>query len=155
MPPGARVWIYQAERELTETEQQEIKKTLEEFVSTWNSHGNELYSSFDIRYNRFVLIATNEDVNAASGCSIDKSVNTIKALADRFKVDFFNRLVVCYLEEDEVKQLPLAEFKQQIKEGTISPETVFFNNSASTIAELENNWKISVSSSWLKSLLKI
>jgi hypothetical protein len=36
-----------------------------------------------------------------------------------------------------------------IRKGKLSNDTIIFNNLVSTIEELEKNWKIPASSSWL------
>jgi hypothetical protein len=44
--------------------------------NTWNQLG----SSYQLKYNRFIIIAVNQDVQPATGCSIDSSVEFIQSL---------------------------------------------------------------------------
>jgi hypothetical protein len=43
-------------------------------------HGTSLESSYQLKYNRFIILAVNQDVQAATGCSIDSSVEFIQSL---------------------------------------------------------------------------
>jgi hypothetical protein len=49
------------------------------FLETW-PHGTSLESSYQPKYNRFIIIAVNQDVQPATGCSIDSSVEFIQSL---------------------------------------------------------------------------
>lgn len=46
MPSYSRLWIYQSDRELTDSEILSITTVLTSFVKNWESHGNSLISSF-------------------------------------------------------------------------------------------------------------
>ncbi len=78
LPESSRVWIYQANRSLSEQELQEINTKLEDFITQWTAHGANLKASFEIRYKRFIILALDQELNAASGCSIDASVHFIQ-----------------------------------------------------------------------------
>jgi hypothetical protein len=43
----------------------------------------------------------NEDIESASGCSIDSSVRFVKSLGAELNIDFFNRLNVLVIENQE------------------------------------------------------
>jgi hypothetical protein len=40
-------------------------------------HGTSLVSSYQLKYNRFIILAVDQDVQSATGCSIDASVEFI------------------------------------------------------------------------------
>jgi hypothetical protein len=150
MPAHARVWIYQASKELTSAEQHILTEGLTSFTHQWNVHGNPIETSFSIHYNRFIILAANDQV---SGCSIDSSVHAMKALAAQIEVDFFNRTEIPFLKEDRVETYPLAKLKQAFENGTLAPDSLTFDNQVTTIKDLTENWIIPAKSSWLKRYL--
>src|SRR6187401_1503982 len=92
LPMDSRIWIYQANRELTEGEINQVNETTCEFVESWTAHDKDLMASFEIRYNRFLILMVDEKSAGASGCSIDKSVHFVKSLEKKFNIDFFDRM---------------------------------------------------------------
>ena len=65
LPGTSRVWIYQANRTFTEAELLEIEKGLQDFLQEWTAHGNDLKAGFEIRYNRFIIIALDQNRNGS------------------------------------------------------------------------------------------
>ena len=71
LPLSSRVWIYSSNRKFVQKEIISLRKDLEDFLSNWTSHNQNLETSFELRYDRFIIIAVNQEINNASGCSID------------------------------------------------------------------------------------
>ena len=63
IPKESRVWIYQSNRKFSEKEITEITNKLKKFLENWTAHGSDLFCSFTIKYNRFIVIALNEKSN--------------------------------------------------------------------------------------------
>jgi hypothetical protein len=118
------------------------------FVEQWDAHGNELSASFDLRYNKFLILGVNEQQAGVSGCSIDKSVALVKELGNRYGVDFLNRTLIAWKEEGALKQTPMHEFWAMRKAGLITAKTDVFNNLVKTKEELDANWETQFESSW-------
>ena len=78
LPDESRVWIYQANRSFTEEELEEISKKLDAFIEKWTAHGADLRAGYTIKYKRFLILALDQNSNAATGCSIDAYVNFIQ-----------------------------------------------------------------------------
>jgi hypothetical protein len=55
MPADARVWIYQADRDLTDAEVADIQKKAAMFLMEWTSHGKLMLATVEVKYNRFVI----------------------------------------------------------------------------------------------------
>ena len=91
LPEESRIWIYQSNRKFSDAEFSEIETDLQSFLNEWAAHGTSLESSYLLKYNRFIIIAVNQEVQAATGCSIDSSVEFIQNLEKKYNVD----LVVC------------------------------------------------------------
>jgi hypothetical protein len=59
-------------------------------------HGTSLESSYQLKYNRFIILAVNQDVQAATGCSIDSSVEFIQSLNKKYSVDLLDKMNVTF-----------------------------------------------------------
>lgn len=153
LPGHSRIWIYQADRILTEDEIISISVLAKHFTEKWTAHKKDLKASFQIRYNLFLILAVDETQEAPGGCSIDKSVAFIKELENKFNVSFLNRMIFAYKEHGEVIPLRREEFSEKIKQGYIDNNTVVFNNLVLTKAELKTSWEIPFAGSWHKHIL--
>ena len=153
LPPNAKVWIYQSDSNLSSKDVELIEKEVKFFLNNWSSHNKEIESSFEIRYNRFLIIGLNENINLASGCSIDKSVNFIKNLQSILKVNFLNRLDVAYKIGNEINSISLLEFQTMIKENKLSKDSIVYNNMIDTKKLYLNNWETTIENSWHKKFL--
>jgi hypothetical protein len=148
LPETSRVWIYQANRSFTEDELSEIKTRLIEFVGKWSSHGKDLQAGFEIKYKRFIVIALNQELNTASGCSIDDSVGFIQQLEKDYNVDLLDKMNVSYKQGEFIAYKPLTDFRKMAKEKAVSKNTIVFNNLVTNIAEYKENWEVPASDSW-------
>jgi hypothetical protein len=148
-PADARVWIYQADRNLNEYEVLQCKQTLQSFSQQWTSHQMPLKAATEVLYNRFVVFYVDESANEVSGCGIDKSVNLVKQIEQLLGVDFFNRTQITYQTNDDVKAFALADAKKLFAENVINGDTIIFNNLVNTKHELDTEWKQQLAESWL------
>ena len=148
LPETSRVWIYQANRSFTDSEQEEIKSKLSQFINEWTAHGKDLQASFELKYKRFLIIALNQDKNAATGCSIDASVDFIQSLEKDYNVDLLDKMNVSYKQGEFIAYKSLKDFKQMAKDKAVSKNTIVFNNLVTNIAEFRENWEVPASESW-------
>lgn len=147
LPDESRIWIYQAERKLSTEEQQQITALGQSFIGQWASHGQPISASLTILRDYFIVIGV-DDRQLPSGCSIDASVGFIQELGNRLKLDFFNRTRVPLWKNESVNSVPLAELKNQIKNGEISDKSLLINTLVQTKGELLN-WIVPIKESWL------
>ena len=149
----SRIWIYQSNDEFTEYDIDIINKKLDIFVENWTAHNKELQASYKILNNRFLVIAVNEEFNPIGGCSIDYSLQLLKDISNTINKNLLDRLIVNYRNGSLIKTITLKDLKNNLKNGSISPETVIFNMTVSTKKELLNNFEIKLSSSWLSKFI--
>ena len=155
MPSSSRLWIYQSDREFTDNEVRMIKDILKNFLENWQAHGSSLSSSFEIRHHRFIILALNEELAKVTGCSIDKSVELMKAIEKRFEISLFDRTKVAYLskenkEENKIAITSLPKIKELVIEQKITSDTVVFDNLIQTKQQLDSQWKTKAINTWLK-----
>jgi|UniRef100_UPI00404AD581 hypothetical protein len=148
LPEESRVWIYQANRSFTDDEISEIESKLDTFIENWTAHGSDLQSGYTIKYKRFIIIALNQELNKATGCSIDASVHFIQQLEKAYEVDLMDKMNVSYKQGDFVAYKTLLDFKKMAKEKAVSKNTIVFNNLVTNIAEFNDNWEVPASDSW-------
>jgi len=148
LPDESRVWIYQANRTFTDAEISEIESKLNIFLENWTAHGSDLLAGFNIVYKRFIVIALNQNLNRASGCSIDTSVNFVQQLEKDYHVDLLDKMNVSYKQGDFIAYKSLLDFKKMAKDKAVSKQTIVFNNLVNNIAEFKENWEVPASESW-------
>lgn len=105
LSPDSRIWFYQTNRELSESEIQSLSVELKEFMKTWAAHGSGLYGDFTF-FNPFILtVAVDDSKVPPSGCSIDAFVRFLTNLGAKYNVDFFVRMKTVALVDGEWRQL--------------------------------------------------
>lgn len=148
LPDESRIWIYQSNRKLSDTEVAEIESDLKDFIEEWAAHGTSLEASFLIKYNRFIILAVNQEVQQATGCSIDASVEFIQQLERKYSIDLLDKMNVTYKQGEYLTHKSLLDFKRMAKEKAVSENTIVFNNLVNTIEEWKENWEVPASDSW-------
>lgn len=148
LPEESRIWIYQSNRKFSEEEITEIEESLKAFLESWAAHGAALEASYQLKYNRFIIIAINQEVQAATGCSIDASVQFIQALEQKFSVDLLDKMNVTFKLGEHIAYKTLIDFKKMAKEKAVSANTVVFNNLVNTVGEWQDYWEVPAGESW-------
>lgn len=148
LPNNARIWIYQANREFTENEIQEVSKKAEDFIETWKRHGEDLKASYEIKYQQFLVLGVDESFNDVSGCSIDSSVRFIKTTEQSFGIDLMNKLNIAFKIGENINTVSLSAFQQFVKEDRIDGDTIVFNNMVQSKADYDTKWEVPASQSW-------
>jgi chemotaxis regulatin CheY-phosphate phosphatase CheZ len=148
LPLESKIWIYQSNRKFSDDEMVEIEQDIKQFVDNWEAHGTGLVSSFLIKYNRFIIFAVNQDIQVATGCSIDKSVQFIQSLEQRYGVDLLDKMNVTFKNGEFIAHKTLLEFKKMAKEKAVSGSTIVFNNLVNTIEEFNDSWEVYAEDSW-------
>ena len=145
---NSRIWIYQSNRSLTQHEKESISKLIEDFLNNWKSHGVSLNSGFEIKYNRFIVIAQDQNIQSATGCSIDSMVHFIQKLEKQYNISLLDKLNVSYKQGDYIAYKSLKDFKKMVKDGAVSKNTIVFNNLVQTKLEYTNYWEVPAFESW-------
>jgi|LakMenEpi03Aug12_release.lakeMendotaPanAssembly.Ray.scaffolds.fasta_scaffold1015157_1 hypothetical protein len=141
LPDTSRVWLYLADRSFDATESNYIQDALSDFTQNkWATHGTKLMASGSVLMNQLVVLAVDQDVMNASGCSIDSSVRLMKQLGTELKVDFFNRLFVLISKESEIKRVHFQDLNQYADWKLLNPMV-------SSLEEVRNRFLIDVKES--------
>lgn len=125
-----------------------INDSLNSFIQEWNNHGNNLTAGFELYYDQVIVLGVDESQVDASGCSIDSSVRKMKEIGEELGKDLFNRMLVGVMDGDQLQVLTLAEWQNSgLKNKPV------LNNLITTKAELNSNWKVQASTTWLSRFL--
>jgi hypothetical protein len=143
-----RVIIYPASRPFTSKESKVITEKLYDFLATWAAHGKALSSSFKIEKNQFIIVCVDEDVEAASGCSIDELSGVLREIEQEFQLGLFDRMKATFVENGEVKTLKLQDFRNGLKNGEISKDIEVFDFSKNTYLAFLSDFLLPLRRSW-------
>mgnify|MGYP006936353696 FL=1 len=150
----ARVWIYPSDRPFRSEELPLIKEQLEGFLDQWTAHQNALEASYELPYNRFIVLAVNQARGEASGCSIDASVRFIQSLEEQFEVALMDRMNVTFKQGAYLTHKSLLDFKALCKAGSVSKNTIVFNNLLDTKLDYDQHWEVPAAESWHSRFIK-
>lgn len=149
LPPAARVWIYQADRALTDAELAAVAPHLARFAAEWTSHGADLCAVAEFRHRQFLLIGLDEAVAGASGCSIDASVRFVRELETALSVRLLDKDCLAFDGPDGPALLDRRALKAAVAAGTVGPATLYFDNTVATKAEVDARWPAPAGRTWL------
>jgi len=151
---NSRVWVYQANKKLSDSEVNQIQSDLDGFAAAWTAHNHQLKAKGEVRYNRFIILTVDESQAGASGCSIDKSVRFVQQLEQQYGITLLDRFNLAYREGSEVHSAPRHAFEELLKQGAINSNTVVFNNMVQNLKELQTKWEVPFRDSWHMQLFR-
>lgn len=154
LPAHARVWIYQSNRPFTAQEKERINGQLQAFAEQWTSHNRALRAAAELVHDRFIVLMVDESMADASGCSIDKSVNFLKALQAEYGVDLFDRMRFSYRDDHgRVDSLPREAFAAAYAAGQLTDDTPVFDPLVPTKEDYDQGFVKPLGKSWHKRMV--
>ncbi|MBK8193951.1 MAG: ABC transporter ATPase [Lewinellaceae bacterium] len=151
--PESRIWVYTANRPLTETEAQHTQQALDVFTRQWTAHNQALKARAEVFQNQILLLMVDETNAGASGCSIDKSVHFLENLGKDLQVDFFDRMRFAWVEDGQVRFTDRNGLEAAAGSGRINDETGMLNTLVQTKKDLLEKWLVPFAKSWHKRLV--
>ena len=149
MPKDARVWIFSAERPLTESEQSRLLTEVDRFLGQWGAHDAPLLSAREVRYDRFLFVAVDQRHVGPSGCSIDALVRQMKGLEQELGVELSNHAPVLFRRGDEIARVARDEFAALVASGEVGPDTMVFDNTLTRLGDVRSGrWETRAAESW-------
>jgi len=120
---SSKVWIYQSNRKLNAEESLYTIDALNAFASKWTAHSMQLKAKAVLVADQFIILAVDQTLAGASGCSIDASVHFLKSLQSHLGIDLFDRMQFAYLDQAEIKTADRETFAKLYADGLISGDT--------------------------------
>lgn len=149
LPAAARVWIYQASRPFTSAEIVGMQPALVRFAEEWTSHGRSLLASAAVLHQHFLVLGLDEEVAGASGCSIDASVRFVAQLEQHLGLELLEKSRLAFVPYGQVQLLDRRALKQAVADETLTPETLYFDNTIATKGALDQHWPQPAGATWL------
>jgi hypothetical protein len=146
---NSKVWIYQSSRLFTLSEVLQIQELLQDFVTSWNSHGVPVKGYANLFYGQFIVLMADEKASRVSGCSTDSSVHLVKKIESLFHTGMFDRQLLAFFIKEKVQLLPMGQLDYAAKSGILPPDTLYFDNTVLTKADLISRWVVPLQNSWL------
>ncbi len=147
--PDSRVWVYIAERDLSEQESAYAEQQLADFCRQWTAHNQQLLAASEVFDRQFVLLMVDETQAGASGCSIDKSVHFLENLGQSIGADLFERMRFGWIDDAGILHMNRRdEFAQLVQSGSIVTDTLVVNTLVQTKRDLEAKWLMPYGQSW-------
>jgi len=152
----SRVWLYQADRELSYDELDDIREDLFGFLSQWTAHNAELHTYGNVFHRRFLGLFVDESLStSASGCSIDASVRFVQDLGQKYSIDFFDRMQYSYMDAEEIiHTISHTELPAAYAEGLVVDETLFFDHLVKDKTSFLKSWLVPLKDSWHYKFIK-
>jgi hypothetical protein len=149
LPDQSRLWIFASDKPLPSEHVSEFESRLTAIVDAWRAHGKALAAAAEVRYDQFVFVAADENIEAPSGCSIDSLTREIVQLGREFGVNFLSATKVFYRNGAEIVATDRMAFKALIESGDVTLDTIVFNNTLTLLSELRaGSWEVPMRSSW-------
>lgn len=153
LPATSRLWIFPFDRTLSEAEVMQLRAEVSAFLGQWTAHNEALRAGCDLRYGRFLMVATDEAAAKASGCSIDELYRRIRMLGETFGIGFMNNLTIQFRDTSgNIATTDRAAFAKLGESGNIRENTIVFDNSITSLGALEK-WEVPAKESWHMSLI--
>lgn len=150
LPGSSRVWVFAANRLLSESEIHDISFLMRSFTEQWKSHGSELSAGFEIIHESIIIVAVDESKEPPSGCSIDK----VFRLLSQTNIDFFQRMLIWLPFCNSAKIITQEQAISQFKNNELTTESLVVNTLVETLDQARNQLYIPLSESWIAQKLE-
>lgn len=130
LPDSSRIWLHLANRKLVASEEQFLKEQLTVFLDSWSAHGKRLQCNATLLFSQYLIFSVDENIESASGCSIDSSVHFAKRMGSELGIDFFTRLEVLVVEGNETRLLSYFD--------AVAQKVTFINPQITQLSELRS-----------------
>lgn len=137
LPDDARIWIYAADRDLNELEENRTIEILQTFCASWASHGRPVLSGAGMAESRFAVIAGHIPGGDISGCGIDASVHALEQAQAELGLEWLPSLTVHYRDENgAIRSVSRAAFRASVAAGDACETTIVFDPGIQRLGDL-------------------
>ena len=143
---NAKVFLYPSNKKFYPELLKEIDRKVKDFVTQWALE-NEIEAGFEIKYQRFIVIAINQSKPITTRI-IDDLVSFIFKLQITHDIELLDKLNVCFKQGEHVQYKEVKEFKKLIKNKSVNTDTVVFDHLINTKEELNSDWELPATDTW-------
>lgn len=150
---SSRIWVYGADRDLSQEAETTMLAAVDEFLSRWAAHGTPLHSARRWDDARFLTIAVDSSREGASGCSIDGLFRSLKSLEPRIGACLVTSGLIYFRNRTgNIQSVTRDEFTELAGKGEIDGDTEVFDLSVTSLMEWKSRFRSRASDSWHASL---
>ena len=142
--------IFPASRSINHEEKLDIFMKIKDFLTSWKTHRNPLQSNVCIEYEQFIIIRVDENIEPASGCSLDALNNFIRKIEQKYQLGLFDRMKAVFLENNTLKTLKLRDFRAALKNKELRSDILVFDFSSNNEEEFSKRFLLPLKESWAK-----
>ena len=129
--------------------QQRLLAEVGRFIDQWGAHTVPLTAGQDLRYDQFLFVAVDQRTAGPSGCSVDALVRQMKALQQELAIELVNHAPVLFRRGEGIERVPREVFADLATSGEVSLGTTVFNNTLTSLADVQaGRWEVPASASW-------
>ena len=141
LPDAARLWLFAADRDLTDAETAALLDRVRAFADGWTSHARPVPAAVDLLARRVLAVGAviNEgEVNAGvSGCGIDSLQHAVEAAADACGLGWLPPLAVLYRDDaGMVQSVARSDFRRLARAGAVDAATPVLDLTLTTVGAL-------------------
>ena len=149
LPSDSRVWIFSADRVLSNDQQTQLLASVDGFLAQWGAHDMPLTAGREIRYDRFLFIAVDQQRVGPSGCSVDALVRQMKTMQQELGVELVDHAPVLFRRGDEIARVAREEFSVLAADGEVSLDTTVFDNTLTRLGDVrDGRWETNAARTW-------
>lgn len=100
LPETAKVWVYPSNRKFYDTEIDGIHDKIKSFIESWKSDDESFQVSYQLVYNRFIVLFADASGSPLLNADIDASVQFILQLQQEYEVELLDKMNVCFKQGD-------------------------------------------------------
>jgi len=98
---NCRVWVFISNRKLSATESAWANEQLQQFIATWQTHGQTMNATGFVFEDLALVLVANEEGVKASGCSMDKINHQVKRISEEIGINCLDRMNTLVLDQNE------------------------------------------------------
>ncbi len=107
------------------------------FLEQWTSHGRPIQGAAMIKSDRFLLVAGEIPGGTISGCGIDALMHAVEEISANKDCPILSSMLIFYrTEHGAIHFASRSQFREQIRQGLITPATHVFNLGTCTLGAL-------------------
>ena len=149
LPDDARLWIFPADRALSDAEQARLLTEVDRFIGQWGAHDVALTAGRELRYDRFLFVAVDQRKAGASGCSIHALFRQTTALEQDIGIELVNHTPVMFRQGSDIERVPRDQFAKLAAAGKVDFETTVFDNTLTRVGDIRGGrWETRLANSW-------
>lgn len=150
LPDSSRLWLFQSSTRLSGAVAEDLQRVTESFVENWTAHQSALHGAVVIVDNLFLVVAVDEKIAGASGCSIDKLNHFMRGREQAMNMKWFDRLRVSYKDANgDPHQLRLSSIEEKLQSGELNAETLVYDTTIENVGAFRSRFVAPLKNTWL------